>query len=97
MGAILQSAMDSLAAARPDPAHHYAALAREAVLLKALREACKEIETWAAYAFRSEGDSQVEFERMWSHDDKATYEKWEALKRVAGLELTELEQIHEPA
>lgn len=87
MGAILSAAM---LGHQPDPAQYYPAMAREAVLLRALKEACKEIEQWAAYAFRSEGDSQVDFERMWQHDDKATYDKWEALKTVAGLELTEL-------
>ena len=78
-----------MGAALPLQAQHYTALAREAELLKALREACAEIEQWAAHAFRSPGNSQVEFEQFWRADDKATFAKWEALKTVAGLPLTD--------
>ena len=69
---------------------HYTALAREAELLKALREACAEIEQWATHAFRMGDMTQAQFERMWLSEDRPSYQRWETLKYVAGLPFTNL-------
>lgn len=90
MGAILSAAM---LGRLPDPVQHYGTLAREAVLVKALRDACAEIEQWAGYAFRVAGHSQADFERAWSTESNADaehYFRWCELKTVAGLKLTDL-------
>lgn len=90
MGRILSAAM---LGHTPDPLQHYSALAHESQLLKALREACAEIEQWAGYAFRVKGQSQADFERAWSTEsasDAAHYAKWCELKTVAGMALTDL-------
>lgn len=67
---------------------HYTALAREAALLSALREACNLIEASAKDAFFRTGMSQQEFEEHWRHDELQRWGHWTRLKEVAGMEQT---------
>jgi hypothetical protein len=66
-------------------------LANGAEVMTALRNACAQIEFWATCAFRMKDQTQAEFEKVWSMEDGADYRKWCELKRVAGLQITDLD------
>lgn len=78
----------------PTAAHalaHYSAMANEATLLQALREACKVIEDSARDAFFRTGMTQQEFEQSWRADELQRWGQWCRLKTVAGLPHTQPE------
>lgn len=90
--------MGNLHALQPQPLRtaasamaHYSGLAREAVLLQALREACKVIEDSARDAFFRTGMTQQEFERAWRADELQRWGQWSSLKTAAGLPHTQPE------
>ena len=70
---------------------HYSAMANEATMLQALREACKVIEDSARDAFFRTGMTQQEFEQSWRADELQRWGQWCRLKTVAGLPHTQPE------
>lgn len=68
---------------------HYSGLAREAVLLQALIQACAEIESSARDSYQMPGMSQALFEDHWRFNEPKRWATWQRLKTVAGLPLTE--------
>ena len=71
----------SEAAARA--AAHYTALAREAELLSALRQAVEHIDLWASWAFRPVGCTVEDFHRAWKADEHASWVLTERLRAIA--------------
>lgn len=74
----------SEAAARA--AAHYTALAREAELLSALRQAVAHIELWASWAFRPVGSTVDNFHAAWRAEEHSSWVLTERLRAIAGME-----------